>query len=237
LGGSVAPAVRTRLEQAGRGMTTTHVSVGALDQAVAPYTVVKSLDVKTEFPHGLSIKVTEQMPVAALVVGGTRLGIAADGIVVHGLNDTPAALPTVTTSQLPRTDQVTEASSLRALEVLDIAPPALRRTISRVGPGPGGLTVYLHNGLELYFGDTSRLHAKWAAAARVLGDPQSRGASYLDVRLPERPAAGIDDPATSAAATAGQPETAGAPLLPTETAGVPQITGQASIEPSTSTGG
>ncbi|HWH11207.1 MAG TPA: cell division protein FtsQ/DivIB [Solirubrobacteraceae bacterium] len=227
LGGSVSPAVRTRLEQAGRGMTTTHVDIAALDQAVAPYTVVKRLDVRTQFPHGLTINVVEQLPVAALDVGGTRLGVAADGIVVHGLNGTLAALPTVTASALPSTDRVTEGSSLEALELLDVAPPVLAKTISKVGQGPGGLTVYLRNGPELYFGDTSRLHAKWAAAARVLADSESRGAAYLDVRVPDRPAAGIGDPQTSAATTDGQPETAGAPLPASQTPTVP----------STSTGG
>jgi cell division protein FtsQ len=227
LGGSVSPVIRTRLEQAGRAMTTTHVDQAALEQAVAAYSVVKSLEVSTQFPHGLRIRVIEQLPVAQLVVGGTRLGVAADGTVVHGLTSATTGLPSLTASSVPSTDQVSDPGSLEALEILDIAPTPLRREITRVGPGPGGLTVHLRNGPEVYFGDTTRLHAKWAAAARVLGDPASRGAAYLDVRLPERPAAGIDDPQTSAAATAGQPETAGAPL----------VADQTTIEPSTSSGG
>jgi cell division protein FtsQ len=227
LSGSVVPAVRQRLEQAGLGMTTTHLNVAALNQAVAPYTVIKGLHVKTEFPHGLSIKVIEQLPVAALVVGQARLAIAPDGTVVHGLSGSTGVLPTFTSAELPSADQVRDPVSLASLEVLDIAPVALRRTIDRVGPGTGGLTVYLRNGPQLYFGDTTRLHAKWAAAARVLADQQSRGASYLDVRLPDRPAAAVNDPATSAAATAGAAETAGAPL----------VVSQLPSQPSTSTGG
>ncbi|HEX3872508.1 MAG TPA: cell division protein FtsQ/DivIB [Solirubrobacteraceae bacterium] len=227
LGGSVEPSIRTRLEQAGKGMTTTHVDVGALNEAVAPYTVIKSLDVHTEFPHGLSIKVIEQLPVAALVVGETRDGIAADGTVVHGLGSLAQTLPTVPGDAVSSTNEITDPASLEALEILDIAPTPMRKVIARVGlSSDGGLTVYLRNGPELYFGDTTRLHAKWAAADRVLGDQQSRGASYIDVRLPNRPAAGIDDPATSPASTDGQSETAGAPLVASD----------ASVEPSTSTG-
>jgi len=213
LAGPVVPGVRARLEEAGRGMTTTHVDMAALDQAVAPYTVIKRLLVRTEFPHGLRIRVVERLPVATLVVGSVRLGIAADGAIVHGLDSTAQSLPSFTAAEVPSTKSVRDPASLDALEVLDIAPAALRKTIARVGPGPGGLTVYLRNGPSLYFGDTTRLHAKWAAAARVLEDPQSLGAAYLDVRLPDRPAAGMNDPATSAAATAGQLETAGAPLV------------------------
>jgi cell division protein FtsQ len=227
LAGPVVPAVRARLEQAGMGMTTTDVDVAALRQAVAPYTVIKSLRVHTKFPHGLSIKVIERLPVAALVVGGSRVAVAADGAVVHGLGSSTQGLPSLPATVLPSGSALRDPTSLDALEVLDIAPAVLRRVINRVGLGTGGLTVYLRDGPELYFGDTTRLHAKWAAAARVLGDPQSRGAAYLDVRVPDRPAAGIGDPQTSAAATAGQLETAGAPL----------VTTQVPSEPSISTGG
>jgi cell division protein FtsQ len=225
LAGPVVPAVRSRLEQAGMGMTTTHVDMAALQAAVAPYTVIKSLRVHAEFPHGLTISVVERLPVAAVVVGGSRVGIAADGAIVHGLGSSTQGLPSLTASSLPTGDALRDPTSLDALEVLDIAPSVMRRVISRVGLGPGGLTVYLHNGPELYFGDTTRLHAKWAAAARVLEDPASRGATYLDVRLPDRPAAGIDDPQTSASATAGEAETAGAPLITTQVANEPSISG------------
>ncbi len=48
----------------------------------------------------------------------------------------------------------------------------------------------MRGGLLLYFGDATRPHAKWLSAARVLADPSSAGATYVDVRAPERPAAG-----------------------------------------------
>jgi len=223
LAGPVVPGARARLEEAGRGMTTTHVDIAALNQAVASYTVIKGLRVHTEFPHGLTIRVIERRPVAALVVGGVRLGIAADGAVVHGWTGSTQSLPSFTAAEIPSTNALRDPASLDALEVLDIAPEVLRRAIGRVGQGPGGLTVYLRSGPPVYFGDTTRLHAKWAAAARVLADPQSLGAAYLDVRLPDRPAAGVNDPATSAAATAGQPETAGAPLMANQTSPQPSI--------------
>ncbi len=49
----------------------------------------------------------------------------------------------------------------------------------------------MRSGLLAYFGDATRPHAKWLSLARVLADPSSAGASYIDVRLPERPAAGF----------------------------------------------
>ena len=79
--------------------------------------------------------------------------------------------------------------------------------------GPKGLTVAMRNGLLAYFGDASRPHAKWLSLAQVLADPSSAGASYIDVRLPARPAAGFPagvlPPAASTSAVAGSSEQPG----------------------------
>jgi cell division protein FtsQ len=53
-----------------------------------------------------------------------------------------------------------------------------------------GLHVELRPGPRLDFGGAGRPRAKWVAAARVLSDPRAAGASYLDLRVPERPLAG-----------------------------------------------
>ncbi|MCW2983306.1 MAG: FtsQ-type protein, partial [Conexibacter sp.] len=76
-------------------------------------------------------------------------------------------------------------------------PPALRDRVLRASSTrQGGLTLVLSSGPDLRFGGADRLAAKWAAAAAVLADSESRGATYLDLRYPERPAAGgLEDPA------------------------------------------
>jgi cell division protein FtsQ len=50
--------------------------------------------------------------------------------------------------------------------------------------------VDLQGGFRIEFGPRTRLHAKWAAALRVMADARAEGATYLDVRIPERPVAG-----------------------------------------------
>jgi cell division protein FtsQ len=58
----------------------------------------------------------------------------------------------------------------------------------------------------LFFGGGERLSAKWTAATVVLDDRTSAGASYLDLRLPERPAAGgLEAPAPAPAQTGAPP--------------------------------
>jgi cell division protein FtsQ len=72
--------------------------------------------------------------------------------------------------------------------------------------------VRLADGPALYFGDSARLAAKWAAVVRILQDRSSAGATYLDVRIPERSAAGgiapihpQTDAATGGPAVGAQP--------------------------------
>jgi hypothetical protein len=56
--------------------------------------------------------------------------------------------------------------------------------------GDRGLTVELFAGPPLIFGTPAHAAAKWAAAARVMADASSAGATYLDLREPGRVAAG-----------------------------------------------
>jgi cell division protein FtsQ len=189
--GPQARAIRVALNEAAQRMSTLHVNVGALRAAVAPLRVVRDLRVSAGFPHTLRIRVIERPPVAALAAGGVRTAAAADGTVLG-----PALLST----RLPLVQgaggeslggQVKSPATLEALAVLGAAPPALVGWVARVFTGSEGLTAAMRNGLELYFGDATRAHAKWLAAARVLADPSSQGAWYVDVRLPGRPAVGL----------------------------------------------
>ena len=77
-----AGPIDAALRGAARGMSTLNVNVAALRAAVAPYLVVRELSVSTSFPHGLRIHVVEQLPVAALSVGGVHTAVAADGVVL-----------------------------------------------------------------------------------------------------------------------------------------------------------
>jgi cell division protein FtsQ len=207
--GTEGYAVRAALEEAALHMSTLDVNVGALRAAVAPLHVVSGLKVSTGFPHTLRIEVIERAPVAVLTVGGMKTAAAADGTLLgpallrHGL-------PVVqgNGSEALGSGQVSNPNTREALAVLGAAPPALVGWVARVYNGAEGLTVAMRNGLLIYFGDATRAHAKWLSAARVLADTSSQGASYVDVRLPGRPAAGfpggVANGSEAAATTAGR---------------------------------
>jgi cell division protein FtsQ len=196
LTGPESARVTAQLESAARDMTTLHVRVGQLRSVVAPFPVVKNVTASAEFPHTLRITVTENTPVAAVVVDGTRLPVGGDGLLLRGADQ--RTLPAVPMGVTPGGDHVVDKTALRAIAALAAAPPALRQRVTRaITTRQGGLTLDLSNGPQLRFGGADRLAAKWAAAAAVLADTSSAGAAYLDLRYPERPAAGgLEDPAT-----------------------------------------
>ncbi|HYM54973.1 MAG TPA: FtsQ-type POTRA domain-containing protein [Solirubrobacteraceae bacterium] len=205
--GPEAGEIEAALVAAGQRMTTLRVDAGALRAAVAPFRVVREVHATPSFPHGLRIQVVEQPPVAALTVGGQRTAVAADGAVL-GPALLSGSLPALAAAYEPAAGQhVSNPSLLDALTVLGAAPAPLARLVTRAFDGPQGLAVAMRNGLLAYFGDSTRPHAKWLSLARVLADPSSAGASYVDVRLPGRPAAGfpagVTPPGASAAEGAG----------------------------------
>jgi cell division protein FtsQ len=189
--GTDAQQIDAALTSAARGMSTLHVNTAALRAAVASYPIVSNVRVSTSFPHALRIEVIEQPPVAVIDVDGTKTAVAADGDVL-GPAHVSGALPTLSsTIQLSSGEHVHNGSLLATLGVLGAAPAALAKDVESAYSGAKGLTLVLHGGVRAYFGDATRPHAKWASLARVLADSSSAGASYVDVRLPERPAAGF----------------------------------------------
>jgi cell division protein FtsQ len=169
-------------------MTTLHVDLDALRTAVAPYPSVKDVAVTTDFPHGMRIEVIQHVAVAAVGVEGRDIPVSADGTLLR--RTSAKGLPVLRLRTPPAGDRIQAGSTARILGTLGAAPEALLRRVEKVYVGARGLTMRLDSGVALYFGSTERPAAKWAAAARVLADPSSKGATYLDLRLPERPAAG-----------------------------------------------
>ena len=163
--------IRRSLDAAAKRMTTTDFDVTALREAVAPFVVVSGVSATTSFPHTVSIRVSERLPVAALTSGGQRTAVAGDGTALGPALST-SSLPVLAGVSEPTPGaRVTEAGVLADLAVLDAAPAPLTRFVARVFDGREGLTVAMRNGLLVYFGNDTRPHAKWTALARVLAAP------------------------------------------------------------------
>jgi cell division protein FtsQ len=221
--GPDAGRVRDALESAASDMTTMHVRRDELRTAVDPFPAVLDVRPDADFPHGLRIVVRERNPVGTVVSGEQRVPVAADGTLMRTTAST--GLPEIAAKALPGGARATDPAVRRAVAVLSAAPPALRTRVRRVYVGKRGWTLPLRDGPTLYFGGSERLAAKWVAAATVLADRSSAGATYLDLRLPERPAAGgleappdpAEPPATAAPGATGAPGVTTAPPPPAAT--------------------
>jgi cell division protein FtsQ len=186
---SAEPRIDAALDAAARGMTTLHVREDALRRAVAGFPSVAGLRVQTHLPHTMTIEVIERRPVAALLAAGQRLAVSADGRLLRDVRDT-IGLPTIAQGALPAGVRVSGPRIHAALTVASTAPEALAKRAERIAFTAKGLTVQLLDGPPLIFGDATQAAAKWAGASRVLADPTSTGATYLDLREPGRVSAG-----------------------------------------------
>jgi cell division protein FtsQ len=181
-----APRVRAALASAAHTMTTLHVDHAKLERAIAAYPVVRALEVNADFPHRLEIRVVEHRPAA--LVGG--LPVAGDGTILRGL-PVEGSLPRIEARGRLDGDRLSDPGALHAARVAGGAPVPLRGRVESIDLRPEeGIVVELRDGPELFFGDARHVRAKWIAAVRILADPEAAGASYIDVRLPGRPAAG-----------------------------------------------
>jgi cell division protein FtsQ len=181
--------VRAALESAAREMTTLHVRRNVLDDAIASYPSVAGLKVQSDFPHKLSIEVLERRPVAAIDVNGRRVPVSSSGIMLTGVQ-ADRDLPSIKQPTTPPDGQIADQRTRAAISVAAAAPQDLLRRSQRVYWGSRGLTLDLRDGPPLYFGDGDDPRLKWAGAARVLAESTAAGATYLDLRVPGRVAAG-----------------------------------------------
>jgi cell division protein FtsQ len=185
-----AEAIKRELKQTALGMTTLHLDERKLQHAVSAYSIVRAVSASGNFPSKVQIKVHEYTPVAALTASdGGAVPVAFDGTLLPRL--AKEKLPAVAVSAMPTHDGFESARVRTLVRVLAGAPELLRSQLDHayIAPAGQGILVAMRNGPTLELGTSARLAAKWASATRVLAAPSSTGASEIDVRLPERPAA------------------------------------------------
>jgi cell division protein FtsQ len=205
------------LRRAAEGMTTLDFNLGALTTAVKRFPEVHSISASTGFPHSLAVRVDEQLPIAKVIVDGSPIAVASDGVLLRGRRLPRRPLPLIPLSVPPVGATLSEPGAPALVRVLAAAPWQLLAHIRRAIDTPAhGVVVGLRSGPNIYFGDLHALRAKWLAAAAVLASSGSAGASYIDVTDPQRPAAGAQTTPAAATTTAGSVTT---PVGTTSTSG------------------
>lgn len=192
--------IEAALSDAAKSMSTLHVREDQLAAAVKGFPTVVSVSADADLPHGLAIEVTERPPALMVESKGEAVPAAGDGTLLRGLEvgDERDSLPSITVPELPASGRL-EGEALEQAAVLGAAPKPLQPLIERVSfEAQRGVEVILKGGIPIRFGTQVRATEKWAAAAAVLADPELKTLTYVDVRVPERPAVGgAADPATA----------------------------------------
>jgi len=179
------------LTAVGEGMTTLNVDSERIESAAAAFPTVDSVELDPNFPHGLRIEVDERPPALLVRSPGREVPVAADGTLLNGVpvgEDEP--LPVVEVNEIPAEGSLAGEPLEQAL-IAGAAPEPLRPLIEAVDHSDEtGVTVNLRGDIPVRFGSGARAAEKWAAAVSVLADPKLDALTYVDVRVPERPAAG-----------------------------------------------
>jgi len=194
--GPETAAVTAALSRTAEKMTTLNVDDEELAASVSRFPTVAAVETDPDFPHGLTIHVTDRPPVLTASDGGPAVPVAADGTLLHGVNVAEESVPAVQVESLPPKGKL-EGEPLALAQVAGAAPEPLRPLIDGLVVNEGeGIQVTLEGGIPVNFGDSDAAEEKWAAVAAILANPQVKTLTHLDVRVPERPSIGGAAPAT-----------------------------------------
>lgn len=132
------------------------------------------------------------LPTATATIGSGSEAVAVgpDGAILEWLPlSEELQLPRLPLSEPPSKGRLA-GPMLEQARVLGAAPAALRPYLESSYYGESGVDIELRSGIELRFGDASRLAEKWRAAAAVLADPSIEALDYVNLHAPRRPTVG-----------------------------------------------
>lgn len=219
--GSRAAQIEAAIEASAQDQSTFRMSQDKLMAAVSDYPEVAEIQVAAHPPFRVDLTVVMRPPVGRAQIGGRTFTVAGDGTVLERAGE----------AAVPKLDSSLGALLLRdgrlvgdggALRVLGTAPEQLLDLVRVVRRGDAGLEIELQRGPRLIFGSAESAVSKWAAATAVIADGAATRATYIDVRVPGRPAVGgIGGSKNAAAADAPPTLTAGEAAASTGTAASP----------------
>jgi cell division septal protein FtsQ len=153
---------------------------------------VGSADVRIDLPWTVTITVTERSPIAVLERGTSRVLVAGDGTLLGSAqgSEQGADLPLIEAppAWIGSVPSPPIAGVARALAALDTD---VRDMVRRIETGsPGGLELFLSDGLRISYGPARAFTDKATAIAGVLAWTQMTGEEIrlLDVSAPSAPA-------------------------------------------------
>lgn len=198
-GASAVPdlLVRRRIDDLVENRSVFEVDTDRIEREVEKLPFVHTAHVD---PHrlqgGISLHVSEYEPLAFAIAGENGWLVARDGrVLVRGrIQDWRDRVPVVRLErdEVRAGQRVGEEAALRLLRVV---PPTFPAAVRTVEIGEDGIVARLHDGPQLRIGGDRELRIKLQVVERLLtmlGPQRRESIEYIDVSVPERPAAKID---------------------------------------------
>ena len=174
--------------------TASGVTLGAPLVEITPASVaakvenlawVQTAKVTRVWPGSVQIVVTPRVPVAVAGTGADAVTIDRSGQVIGAITG-PRVLPSLELAP-PRVGQTVSAPWRSALVVVADLPAPLRAEVTSARVGSNGIELILRGGIEVRFGDGSRLRAKSVALQALLDQAGRSSIQRIDVRVPANP--------------------------------------------------
>ena len=201
------PADPRRPHATALGMSTLHMQIAKLENAVERYAFVQALTsagTVTRRHHPRH----EQVPVALVNIGGRRAGGGRTGRAAARHDDESRSAAAGADQVRPAGTTITAAGARAAITVLAAAPYSMLAHIaSATSSTAHGVIVQLRNGPQLYFGPSRSCSRSGRRPSAVLQNHDSAGAAYIDVSDPQRPAAGARSVSPRRRPRSGSPRT------------------------------
>jgi cell division septal protein FtsQ len=187
--GPSAARITRLLEDEASKHSTFAPSEDALMRAVAAYPEVAGVAIDAQPPFRVEVRALMRPPVARIDLAGRAFVVAGDGTILQRAVE----------ADVPQLEFAVGAVTLRdgrvrgsraALQVLAGAPQPLLAIARAARTTRAGIEVEMARGPRLIFGSATQAADKWAAAAAVIADGSAQAATYIDLRVPSRPAVG-----------------------------------------------
>ncbi len=196
-GPNVGPITRA-LTTTAETMTTLDFDMSKLKRSVEAYPYVHSLDVSTELPHGVTIDVLEEVPVATSSVAGRVTVVDATGSLLSSAGTRHGPLPSVPLGSVStggaETDGATSGRITAPGPLAALKPcwSPLLTASSRTSPAPSassahGVVVKLRDGPKLVLRPARRPCRQVERCAGGAGGPGLGGRRRRGIHRRQRP--------------------------------------------------
>lgn len=177
---SAALVRRTADVPEGRPLATTDLE--AIKGRVRALAAVRSVDVTRAWPDRVLVRVTERVPVATVEIGSGYQSVDADGVLFHGAQRRPAALPLITAPQDADQEVLREGA-----DVASELPQDLRARVDHVDVASvDEISLVLRDKRTVVWGSSGESADKAMVLAGLL--QVAPDATSYDVSVPGQPA-------------------------------------------------